>query len=168
MVFRNFLSLSLILAFMWSEKALSFSSPPSLTTPCSSRYSTSTVTTQSLLSSSESREIAPVMSSIRPQLQSTQLAMSAEDSSSEKEMTTEQEDGSESTSTQNKNAIMMVPLFCKFVVVLMIKFLKDLVVFPTLFVWRLANKLKQKIFGWFDKVFFGTTASTFKPNGTTK
>ena len=168
MVFRNVLSLSLILAFMWSDKALSFSSPTCLTTPSSSRYSTSTMTTQSLRSSSENYGIAHVMPSLRPQLQSTQLAMSAEDSSGEKEVTTEQEDGSESASTQNKNGIMMVPLFCKFVAVLMIKFLKDLVVFPTLFVWRFANKLKQKIFGWFDKVSFGTTASTFKPNGTSK
>ena len=94
--------------------------------------------------------------------------MSTDDSSSEKEVTKEQEDDSEATNAQNKNGIMMVPLFCKFMVVLMIKFVKDLVVFPSLFVWRLAIKTKQKIVGWFDKVSFGSTASTYKPNGSAK
>ena len=44
---------------------------------------------------------------------------------------------------------LAVPLMLKFVVVLVIKFLTDLVVFPLLFAYRLARLTKRKILGLF-------------------
>ena len=46
-----------------------------------------------------------------------------------------------------KTVLLAVPLFCKFVIVLVIKFLTDLVVFPLLFLYRLARLAKRKVFG---------------------
>jgi hypothetical protein len=42
-----------------------------------------------------------------------------------------------------RTLLLAVPLFCKFVMVLMIKFLTDLVVFPLLFLYRMARKVKR-------------------------
>ena len=44
-----------------------------------------------------------------------------------------------------KTVLLTVPLFCKFVIVLVIKFLTDLVVFPLLFLYRLAGLAKRRI-----------------------
>lgn len=41
--------------------------------------------------------------------------------------------------------LLAVPLFCKFVIVLLIKFLTDLVVFPLLWLYRLARLTKRRI-----------------------
>jgi hypothetical protein len=56
-----------------------------------------------------------------------------------------------------KTILLTVPLFCKFVIVLLIKFVTDLVVFPLLFLYRLAGTAKRTVmkkFGGqhFDKV----------------
>jgi len=43
-----------------------------------------------------------------------------------------------------KGILLAVPLFCKFVVVLAIKFATDLVVFPLLFLYRMARLAKRR------------------------
>jgi hypothetical protein len=43
-----------------------------------------------------------------------------------------------------KILFISVPLFCKFCVVLMVKFLTDLVVYPLLILYRLARLTKQR------------------------
>ena len=58
-----------------------------------------------------------------------------------------------------KNAFLMVPLMAKFIVVLMVKFLTDVVVFPLLFLYRIVRSMKNKLFS-----FFGSS----KPNGESK
>lgn len=59
------------------------------------------------------------------------------------------EDGSEEKRSLAKTILLTVPLFCKFVVVLLIKFVTDLVVFPLLFLYRLAGVAKRKVFKLF-------------------
>lgn len=44
-----------------------------------------------------------------------------------------------------KTVLLAVPLFCKFVVILLLKFVTDLVVYPLLFLYRLAGTAKRKI-----------------------
>lgn len=64
------------------------------------------------------------------------------------------EDGPDEKRSLTKTILLTVPLFCKFVVVLLIKFVTDLVVFPLLFLYRLAGVVKRKVlkqFGSHDK-----------------
>jgi len=62
-----------------------------------------------------------------------------------------------------KNALSMgPPLFAKFMIVLVVKFLTDLVVFPCLFVYRIARLVKRKIINAIqgeDKRGGGSTAT---------
>jgi hypothetical protein len=44
-----------------------------------------------------------------------------------------------------KTVLLTVPLFCKFVIVLLIKLVTDLFVFPLLFLYRLAGLAKRRI-----------------------
>jgi len=44
-----------------------------------------------------------------------------------------------------RTMLLAIPLFCKFVIVLIIKFLTDAVVFPLLFLYRFARITKRKI-----------------------
>ena len=44
-----------------------------------------------------------------------------------------------------RTLLLAIPLFCKFVVVLLIKFVTDAIVFPLLFLYRLAHITKRKI-----------------------
>jgi hypothetical protein len=48
-----------------------------------------------------------------------------------------------------KTAALALPLFCKFAIVLIIKFLTDLVVFPLLMLYRFARLTKRRILGLF-------------------
>jgi hypothetical protein len=48
-----------------------------------------------------------------------------------------------------KTAALALPLFCKFLIVMVIKFLTDLVVFPLLMLYRFARLTKRKILGFF-------------------
>lgn len=50
-----------------------------------------------------------------------------------------------------KTILLTVPLFFKFLVVLVIKFMTDLVVFPLLFSYRMCRRAKRKVLGWFPK-----------------
>jgi hypothetical protein len=50
-----------------------------------------------------------------------------------------------------KTVLLTVPLFCKFVIVLMIKFVTDLIVFPLLFLYRLVGLAKRRIIRLFLK-----------------
>lgn len=47
--------------------------------------------------------------------------------------------------------LLAVPLFCKFIIVLLIKFLTDLVVFPLLILYRLARLTKRRVLAIFGK-----------------
>lgn len=58
----------------------------------------------------------------------------------------------ESSSTLWRTVLLAVPLFCKFVIVLGIKFLTDLVVLPLLLLYRLARLTKRRILGAFAKL----------------
>lgn len=44
-----------------------------------------------------------------------------------------------------RTVLLTVPLFCKFVIVLVIKFLTDLIVFPLLWLYRLVGLAKRRI-----------------------
>jgi hypothetical protein len=92
--------------------------------------------------------------------------MASDDSSSDQDATTKTEQGKgASKSKKTNNGILMFPLFCKFIVVILIKFLTDLVVYPTLFLYRLARRATRTVVGWFGKIRFGASQSSFKPNG---
>jgi hypothetical protein len=56
------------------------------------------------------------------------------------------------SSTLWRTVLLAVPLFCKFVIVLGIKFLTDLVVLPLLLLYRLARLTKRRILGAFAKL----------------
>jgi hypothetical protein len=53
-------------------------------------------------------------------------------------------DGAEEKPSISRTVLLTVPLFCKFAIVLLIKFLTDLVVFPLLFLYRIAGQVKRK------------------------
>jgi hypothetical protein len=63
-----------------------------------------------------------------------------------------------------KTILLTVPLFFKFLVVLVIKFMTDLVVFPLLFSYRMCRRAKRKVLGVFRK----TKKDTKLPNGETR
>jgi len=60
-----------------------------------------------------------------------------------------------------RTMLLALPLFFKFAIVLLIKFLTDLVVFPLLFLYRIARLTKRKVTGLFRK----TDLKDVKPNG---
>lgn len=66
---------------------------------------------------------------------------------------------------ENRNVattvLLTVPLFCKFVAVLLIKFVTDLIVFPLLFLYRMAGITKRKVLKMLGK----DPATKEKPNG---
>lgn len=178
MAYRHVLSLILILAFIWSEEVLSFSSTSrgTMTRPTASTKNQNSITATTLslvlekkfgIQATISTRQSPAHEHCTTSTSSTtQLTMSSDDSSSEKEALKEKEDGDKASTTQKSNVILVFPLFCKFLVVLMIKFLTDLVVYPSLLLFRLAKKTKRKIVATFDRISFGSTASSFKPNGS--
>lgn len=169
MAFRHILSLYLVLALAWSEEALSFSSTSYGTrTSPSTKHSSVTTKIQSQLPLLNNQKGILRTTSTYPRFQNTRMAMTTDDSSGEKEATKEQEEGKEASDSQKSNVILIFPLFCKFMVVLLIKFLTDLIVVPTLLVWRLARKTKRKIITWFGKLSFSSSPSSFKPNGSSK
>ena len=47
---------------------------------------------------------------------------------------------------EKRIVLLTIPLFCKFVVVLLLKFATDLIVYPLLFLYRLAGIVKRKFF----------------------
>jgi hypothetical protein len=48
-----------------------------------------------------------------------------------------------------KTAALALPLFCKFIIVMVIKFMTDLVVFPLLMLYRLTRLTKRRVLGFF-------------------
>lgn len=72
------------------------------------------------------------------------------------------EDGAEEPRSLLRTIILTVPLFCKFCVVLAIKFVTDLIVFPLLFLYRLAGLTKRRILK-----MFGSGGKIDKVNGET-
>jgi hypothetical protein len=49
-----------------------------------------------------------------------------------------------------RTVLLAVPLFCKFAIVLFIKFLTDVIVFPLLFLYRMARLSKRKLLRLFS------------------
>jgi hypothetical protein len=97
------------------------------------------------------------------------LFMTSEDSKEQEETESKpdvvaaDEDDEDSTDQKRgvvKTVLLTVPLFCKFVVVLLIKFVTDLIVFPLLFLYRLAGVAKRKILK-----AFGSNEKMDKANG---
>jgi hypothetical protein len=48
-----------------------------------------------------------------------------------------------------KTAALALPLFCKFIIVMVIKFMTDLVVFPLLMLYRFTRLAKRRVLGFF-------------------
>jgi hypothetical protein len=87
-----------------------------------------------------------------------------EDATAEEASETENElDNSTEEKRGLAKTLLLVPLFCKFVVVLAIKFITDLIVFPLLFLYRLAGQAKRKFLKMIGK---GPEVNS-KPNGET-
>ena len=63
--------------------------------------------------------------------------------------------------------LLAVPLFCKFLIVLVIKLLTDLVVFPLLLLYRLGRRTKRRILKLFEKSeSAGTSSDDSAPSET--
>ena len=61
------------------------------------------------------------------------------------------EDDDVSTSSVTRTILLAIPLFCKFVIVLLIKFVTDLVVYPLLLLYRFARLTKRRILKMFQQ-----------------
>ena len=61
------------------------------------------------------------------------------------------EDDDVSTSSVSRTILLAIPLFCKFVIVLLIKFVTDLVVYPLLLLYRFARLTKRRILKMFQQ-----------------
>jgi len=83
-----------------------------------------------------------------------------EDKSSVAPSASENEQDDTTSGGLTRTILLAVPLFCKFVIVLCIKFLTDAVVFPLLFLYRLARITKRKI-----RALFSKKDGTSPPNG---
>ena len=96
-----------------------------------------------------------------PRLFMTSESSEAEDATKQEEKATDEkkdEGDEESTALINKSSssggffltlLLAPPLIAKFCIVLLVKFATDAVVYPTLFLWRLASRAKRKILGVF-------------------
>jgi len=117
---------------------------------------------------------------------SSQLTMMADDSSDGKKKKTTVKKSSvnsfpsngylEALDEDNKKAVgagggkiatllLAIPLLCKFFLVLGIKFLTDLVVFPLLFLYRMARVGKKKVLSLFAKSTLDKSINGQLPNG---
>jgi hypothetical protein len=65
-----------------------------------------------------------------------------------------------------RTILVAIPLMCKFCLVLIIKFMTDLVVFPLLFLYRIARLSKRKLLQMFGRAGSGTTTNNSKENKT--
>ena len=169
MEYRYFLSIYLVLALAWCEVTLSFSlsSPGMLSSFSKSSQSPNTRYDMgnigSKLPSLENRRDILEATPTLPRLEQTRIPMATDDSSNENEVTEKDEEKKDTNKSPKSNAIVVFPLVCKFMVVLLIKFLTDLVVYPSLLLYRLARRTKRRIID-----LFGSRVSSIKPNGTAK
>jgi len=67
-----------------------------------------------------------------------------------------EDDGSNGGNLDNSNGFLVAlmmgpPLIAKFLIVLFVKFVTDVVVFPLLYLYRAAKRLKVAIFGGYNK-----------------
>jgi len=167
---RYALSLYLVLAFAWCEEALSFSS---LSIPTTTIFRPDT--TNKMRSELNFSMIQ------RRRLQYTHVEMTTDGASSSDNDQTDSSPNKSSSNTplnmndeipptfsQMDNVIAVVPLLFKFIAVLLIKFLTDLVVFPSLFFYRLARRGKRKIIRAFGRSPFESSVSNVEPNGSAK
>ena len=184
MAARPLLSLYLILAFAWCEETQAFSSLFSRTktmSPSTSSFVTKDIYGVGIMRSrieslhSQMGIVAMPPSASPLLIYDTRMAMATNDSSDDSsgentEATTKEDKGdAASSNTQKNNAILVFPLFCKFMVVLLIKFLTDLVVFPSLLLFRLARRMKRKLLELIGKIPLpGSSPASIKPNGSAK
>ena len=157
-MFRYSLSLYFFLAFIWCEEVRSFSS---LSRP----------TTRILPGGTTKLESQPSFSTIpKSPLQFSHLRMTTDDSvpdplaSKEESGATNKEEVDKNSNSIIRNITIVVPLLLKFSGVLMIKFVTDAIVFPSLFLYRLARRGKRKVVGLFDQ----SSVSKVQPNGSSK
>jgi hypothetical protein len=61
-----------------------------------------------------------------------------------------EDDGSDEKRSITSTVLLTVPLFCKFVIVLLIKFVTDLILYPLLFLYRLVGAAKRSLFKKID------------------
>jgi hypothetical protein len=76
---------------------------------------------------------------------STDISATPGDSQALRDALQQNKDSRSSEGGLTRTFVLAVPLFCKFIIVLVIKFLTDLVVFPLLFLYRAARLLKRSI-----------------------
>ena len=70
------------------------------------------------------------------------------------------DDGVDEKRSITKTVLLTVPLFCKFVIVLLIKFVTDLILYPLIFLYRLVRAAKRSVLGK-----LGSLKKTEKVNG---
>lgn len=96
-----------------------------------------------------------------PRRRIQQLCMTTEDpnkepteneiTKSENSSSEDDADGAEEKPSISRTVLLTVPLFCKFAIVLLIKFMTDVVVFPLLFLYRIAGQVKRKFLKFIGK-----------------
>lgn len=150
-----------LLAFAWCHEALSFSTVASPTTRIRQGGMTSMQSAESTSTLTTSLDHQSTIFSRQRHPQSAQLQMTTDKDNSNE--TTNKKGVSDNVS-QSSRVILFFPLVFKFVIVLMIKFLTDAVVYPSLFIYRMARRAKRKIIGAFDR----SSPSNIKPNGESK
>lgn len=112
----------------------------------------STAHSFSLVRSTVSRSLSQKTTGVSPNVAFSVALQSSEDSNIEATASNEVKDviaGKSSAEPEmrrvTRTILLAVPLFCKFVIVLAIKFMTDLVVFPLLYLYRLARLTRKRI-----------------------
>ena len=100
--------------------------------------------------------------SVSPRIFMTDDSKEQEDTESVEAAEIEESEPQEEKSGITRTVLLTVPLFFKFVIVLVIKFVTDLIVFPLLFLYRLAGIGKRRFYK-----LIGKGPSTTKANGET-
>jgi hypothetical protein len=95
----------------------------------------------------------------QPSLESPQESAINSSDSSIQANTNNSHDSTTPSGGLTRTLLLAAPLFCKFVIVLCIKFLTDLVVFPLLFLYRMARLVKRRIL----KTFMPSSRNGGKP-----
>jgi hypothetical protein len=81
---------------------------------------------------------------------SAETVESATEGEADLALNDDEEDDGVSSSGVTRTLLLAVPLFCKFVLVLMIKFVTDLIVYPLLLLYRGARITKRRVLRMFN------------------
>lgn len=81
----------------------------------------------------------------RPKIFMTEEANEPEEPEIQTTNSSEGEEGDQVEEKRTRTLLLTVPLFCKFFVVLVLKIATDLIVYPLLFLYRLAGIVKRKV-----------------------